>query len=96
MGFKIKHIPSGLYYSKEKNRETNLNAEGIVFNTEEKCYFILKAHGFAPTIALLEGSPNHAKIEKIYNFFKYRPTDVYTYANTLAEEWIVEPVNEEE
>jgi hypothetical protein len=58
--------------------------------------FILKANGFAPTIALLEGSPNHTKIEKIYNFFKYRPDDVYTYANTLAEEWIVEPINKEQ
>ncbi len=96
MGFRIKHIPSGLYYIRQKNKEINLGSAGTLFDTEEKCYFTLKANGFAPTIGMLEGSPNHAKIESIYNFYKHKSDDVYTYANTLPEEWIVEPVNKEE
>jgi hypothetical protein len=96
MGFRIKHIPSGLYYIRQKNKEINLNSEGTVFDTIDQCYFILKANGFALTIGMLEGSQSHLKIENIYNFFKYKSDDVYTYANTLPEEWIVEPINEEE
>lgn len=96
MGFRIKHIPSGLYYSKQKGKEINLSAEGNVYDTEDQCYFALKAHGFAPTIALLDSSPNHLALEKLYNFFKYKAMDVYAYANTAAEEWIIETLKEEE
>lgn len=99
--YKLKHIPTGLYYQPHKHRGSNISVRGKIYQT--------KSHGLSSAFKDMQKSPNgnngynklfaiyvekdsqiHKKIKNVFEWeecsYSYNQLKAYT----KLEDWIIE------
>jgi len=93
MIYKLKHIPTGLYYQPHKHRGSNLSKRGKIYQT--------KTHGLSSefrnkrktfTVYCAKDSQVYKLAKDILNFEDYKYSYNQVKAETLVSDWIVEEI----
>lgn len=90
MAFRIKHIPTGLYYQPHKHGGSNLSKNGKIYHTEGAAKASLKVNGSAPTIQVNEGSRVYNTTKDVLDYHECRWAYRQVKATTQSTDWIIE------
>lgn len=91
--YRLKHIPTGLYYQPHKHRGSNLSKRGKVYQTA--------THGLSETmrskktvffVYCEKDSVVHRQTKDILNYTECRWSYNQMMAETLVSDWIVEEI----
>lgn len=93
MIYKLKHVPTGLYYQPHKHRGSNLSKKGKIYQTA--------THGLSSamrdrhttfSIQVEKDSIIHKLTKDILNYKECRWTYNQLHAETLLTDWIIEEI----
>lgn len=92
--YKLKHIPTGLYYQPHKHSGSNLSKRGKIYQTNthglSNCF---KNNRTSFDVYCEEGSVVHRITTNLIAWEKCRCKYRQLLGKTLVKDWIVEPVN---
>ena len=93
MIFKLKHVPTGLYYQPHKHRGSNLSKRGKIYQTST--HGLSSAmRGDSKTFSIYCEKNSHAynACKDILNFEEYKYSYNQVKAETLVSDWVIEEI----
>lgn len=91
MAFKIKHVPSGLFYQPHKHRGNNLSKNGKIYATEGFAKSSLKSNRMKPSIQLDKDGRVHKIVKNMLSFRECKWTYNQVITETSESDWEIVP-----
>jgi len=93
MPYRVKHIPSGLYYQPMRHRGSNLSKNGKLYHTEANASRVFKTSQKI-TIWVNEKSTVYKMTKEILDYKKSGWGHNQVFVQTEKDEWIIEEVGQ--